>query len=122
MLRIQWPSLAVIVSSAAFHASPAFATAFTPVTFAASALSYGGSIALVGGGGVGTGYGISKPSAWSVLGGVLAVAGGFAVGFADPSPGTFYAGSASFHYDPTFLSVREIGWLGDWGIDPSLAA
>lgn len=115
-------SVSVFLLVAAVHAAPALATVSAPVTVGGSLFSYGGSVALVGAGGTATGYGISKPSGWSFAGGVLALAGGFVIGFADPSPATFYAGSTTFHYDPNLLSVHEVGWLGDWGEDPSLTA
>jgi hypothetical protein len=104
------------------HTPTAFATASAPVTVGGSILSYGGSVALAGSGGFATGYGISKPNIWSFLGGVVAVAGALTIGVVDPSAATFYSGSVQFHYDPLLLEVHEIGWLGDWGVDPSKAA
>src|SRR4051794_37266636 len=114
--------IVAIAVSAAVVPSAALATASAPVTLGGSVLSYGGSVALVGSGGVATGYGVAKPNAWSIAGGVLALAGGFAIGFVGPSPATFFDGSATFHYDPTLFHVNQVGWLGDWGLDPSKAA
>lgn len=107
-----------VIASFAYPPS-AFAAATTPVGGFVSAA--GIAVGVVGGGGA-LGYGIATDNGWLGTGGFLGLVGGGALILFDPPAATLYSGSFSLHYDPYFLSLHEVGWLGDWGVDPNLAA
>ena len=38
----------------------------------------------------------------------------------DPEPGIFLDGRITIDYDSSLLSLKEFGWFGEWGLDPTL--
>ncbi len=115
---IQGLSCVVLV----FNALPSHAGAGTIFSGGLSALSWIVGPASVATGGVVAGYSAVQGDKWGTGIGGAAVAGGIVLGLVDPAAVTYFDGNFTINYDPSRLSIRDVGWLGDWGVNDSLLA
>lgn len=112
--------LSIVLPASLMYANAANAVLSTIPTEGVALLSL-----KVAGGVVGSGAGVATAGIVAknnvgIVGGLLLAAGGVALGFVDPPEGTFFSGTFAFHYDSSLMHVVNSGWLGSWGVDPTL--
>src|SRR5438132_3093946 len=98
------------------------ALGISPFTFFTALVSLTPTVVTIGSGAYIAHQGLSHDSNVATGTGALIGAGGLIMGALDPAAAFFYNGQFTQHYDPDLFSVRGFGWMGDWGVDPSLPA